>query len=118
MFLLIGIIYLIFHFFIAGVRFPVGMNQTVGWGSDIINLFYFFEPSLWLLFLLGYGILQLIGIKTREVLSMIHVGLIVLSLIVSSKNIQFEIILIIGLVSLGAFLLNIFWSVRHRKAKD
>ncbi|WP_299437563.1 hypothetical protein [uncultured Aquimarina sp.] len=117
MFLLVGIIYLIFHFFIAGVRFPTGINQTGGWGSNIMNLFYFFEPSLWLFFLVGYGILQLIRIKTREVLSIIHVGLIVLSLIISSKNIQFEIILVVGLISLIIFIANVVLSIRNRNSK-
>ncbi len=114
MFLLIGLIYLIFHFFIAGVRIPIGINQTVGWGSNVINVFYYFEPSLWLLFLIGYGILGLIRINTKETLSIIHLGLIVLSLIVSSKNIEFEIILIIGLISLITFIVNIILSFRSK----
>lgn len=114
MFLLIVLIYLIFHFFITGVRIPIGINQTVGWGSNVINVFYYFEPSLWLLFLIGYGILGLIRINTKETLSIIHFGLIVLSLIVSSKNIQFEIILIIGLISLITFIANIILSFRSR----
>ncbi|MDH7444343.1 hypothetical protein [Aquimarina sp. 2201CG14-23] len=114
MFLLVGITYLIFHFFIIGFRFPVIINKTVQWTWDITNLFFFFEPFTWWLFLVGYGILLLVRLKTKEALSIVHIGLIILSLIISSKNVQFEIILIIGLISLIVFVINLIKSIQDR----
>ncbi|MDY8137780.1 hypothetical protein [Aquimarina sp. 2201CG5-10] len=114
MFFLVLITYSIFQFILGTRVYFIGINKTVGWGWDFTNLFYFFEFGVWVSFLFGYGIIKFLGLKTQETLSIVHLGIIILSLIIASWNIQFEIVLIIGIISLVVFILNIIKAKKNQ----
>lgn len=116
MFLVLIIIYCIYFLLPDTHMISLDPNTIVDIGWNMASVFRYFESMLWLLFLIGYGVLGLLKIHTNISLSIAHLILILLSLYIASiNNLQFEYIAIIGLLSLIIFIINIVWGICNRK---
>ncbi|MEK6152556.1 hypothetical protein WIW50_04825 [Flavobacteriaceae bacterium 3-367] len=114
MFFLIILMLLIFIYF-GGIG-NVGINKTVGWAWDITNWIFFVKNGLWLLFIIGYGILALQKRCTNKNLSILHLILIVLTFFAEDiLNIDLRLIFILNLISIAVFFMNFVWAIRNRK---
>ncbi|WP_394749054.1 hypothetical protein [Spongiimicrobium salis] len=111
------------HFLIAFFKGDsvYGINYTVGWRYSVetlISLFYWYTASyVWILYVLGYGFLALLGYTLHWGLSVLHfLSFIALSLsMVLLPEYDNDFFLLIPLISLGLFILNIRYARKIKK---
>ncbi|MCL8009557.1 hypothetical protein M8845_19210 [Gelidibacter japonicus] len=115
MFLLI-IILLMVSIYYGGIQ--IGYNQTLGWAYDLSFWILVVKPFLWLVFLIGYGILALLRYSTNERLSTLHLILIILTFVAEDiLNFNSRLTLTLMLISTIVFLMNCVWAIRNRNVK-
>ena len=102
----------------------LSLNKTVSWAADFSSFISFMGILLivlfpWLLFLLGYSILTMLGIPTKLGLSMAHTILFGFTHIfgVRLQNIWL-LILAISVVSFLIFGINIYQSIKAYKSSN
>lgn len=94
-----------------------GINKTVGWAWDFTN-FNLVQFPLYILFLLSYGTLSILRIRTQFTISIIHVLLIALSLLTFSYQNYSYLTLCFSILSSLFFITNISLSIKNRKSID
>lgn len=91
-----------------------GMNKTVGWAWDIIDLIFIYFP-LYVLFLISYGILFAFKIKTHLTISRIHILLIAIPIFTFSNYNYIYVTFYSIVLSIIFFIANIIISLKRRK---
>lgn len=101
--LILSVIQALCHFYGTS-----SLNRTIGWGWDITNLFWWSTPSLlysMIVFTIGYGILYFSKRKTRWLLSLFQIILLLQAMITPTNN--FEVSMIFVILNWIVFRLNI-----------
>jgi hypothetical protein len=117
MFFIVLIIFIVFNIF---SKFE-GINKTIGWGWNLINDLIFVSPFVYIflfyLFFIVYVGLTITKKETNKFVSILHFFLIGFSALMLEKN-NFEILLLLNLMSGSVFLLNIYWSIMKPKRNN
>lgn len=115
--LLLIILLLMISTYFGGIG-NIGINKTVGWDWDISNWLFFSKIGLWLIFIIGYGILTLLKYWTNKNLSKLHLVLITLTFVADDiLNMDLRLILTLNVISALVFLMNFICSIRNRNVK-
>jgi hypothetical protein len=114
MFLVILTTYIFFH--LISKKEEIGINKTVGWAFDFyVNMSPIIYILLFWIFFITYLIIALCKWKTNKILSIIHFGIILISIALFETNNSTEL-QICNFCSLIFFLTNIIWSFTNRRS--
>ncbi|MEY2702472.1 MAG: hypothetical protein RLY43_1105 [Bacteroidota bacterium] len=114
MFIVILTSYILFH--LISKKDEIGINKTVGWAFDFyVNMSPIIYIFLFYIFFIIYSIIALCKWKTNKILSIIHFGIILISITLFEIN-NPTVLQICNFCSLTFFLTNIFWSFTKRKS--
>ena len=114
MFIVILTTYILFN--LISKKDEIGINKTVGWAFDFyVNMSPIIYIFLFYLFFIIYSIIALCKWKTNKILSIIHFGIILISIAFFEIN-NSNVLQICNFCSLTFFLSNIFWSFTKRKS--
>ncbi|MDO5981748.1 hypothetical protein [Flavivirga spongiicola] len=115
MFLLIILLLMILMYF-GGIQ--TGYNRTLGWAYDLSYWIFVIKPILWIVFLIGYGILAILRYLTNKNLSISHLILITLTFVAEDiLNSDSRLTLTLILISIIVFIMNFVWSIKNRNVK-
>ncbi len=113
MFLIIVIILITIIYF-EGI--PIGYNRTLGWGWDPNYWLFITYPVIWLLLLLGYGILALIKAKTHYLFSSLQlIGILLLYTLHTFLHTNYFLIIAFCIFTLIIFFINFSISIKNKK---
>jgi len=106
-------IILIIVIYFDGIK--TSYNSTIGWAWDIRLWMLVAEPMIWLLFLIGYGLLALFKINTNYLLSLLQIIAILLVFILDDilyiKSLWIPLLMIL---SIPLLVFNIVKSIKAR----
>ncbi len=95
----------------------IGINKTVNWQWDISSWIFYTKWS-WSIFILGYGIVELLKYYTHKELSFLHLFLIILIFLAEDfMGEHYPLILFLNFVSMLVFLINLIWTIRNRNKR-
>nr|WP_299388326.1 hypothetical protein [Allomuricauda sp.] len=117
MFWLILLVHIIGYF--LNEHFVIGINKTVNWQYDLgtsITIWIAFAIFFsWIGFLIGYGLLALLKLKSDYKLSIIHFFLFGYMELLGMRLQSLALItFIVGLISIIVFVVNMVVSTKHK----
>lgn len=116
MFLTVLVTYILSRFILK--QNTIGIAKTVGWDLDLSSIISPINSLfLLLLFTIIYLIIALLRWKTNKTISIIHFGVIVISIVLFEIH-NLKIIQICNFISILLVVINTFWSFNNRKAKE
>ena len=90
----------------------VGLQTAWSWNWRLRSWLYLIRGGLWTVFVIGYAIAALGGVKPHKWYTLVHIALIIGVYVVEQINIYGAFALI--LVAVGVFFKNIVWTYKNK----